>query len=280
MNIEQGRESRRRIRRRAALIGTLLIGLSAAVWAAAPPLDFAAFGSFKRMIHTGNTKGEVALSSLPASEGTWGVGALAGLRGELLLYDGRMLVSRGEDHKGGVSAPAPGDQAVLFAAASVKEWREVRIPSDLHEKAFEQFLLEQVKAQGFDRDTPFVFRVNGRFPDLVWHVVTGAGGGHGSPTAGHQAPTTGHQAPATAHGATAALQPSGHANSQSAMRLFEQPGASGRLVGIYSGAQLEGVVSHPGERMHVHYVDERLSVSGHVDRFSVAGGSLLLIPVR
>jgi alpha-acetolactate decarboxylase len=61
--------------------------------------DFSAFGSFKRMSHTGDTSGQVRLSDLPQTAGTWGVGALAGLTGEILLHDGRLLVSRGEDHR-------------------------------------------------------------------------------------------------------------------------------------------------------------------------------------
>jgi alpha-acetolactate decarboxylase len=72
----------------------------------------------------------------------------------------------------------------------------------------------------------------------------------------------------------------GHANQRSDMRLFRQPGASGQLIGVYSGAALEGVVSHPGERLHVHFADPGVTVSGHVDRYSVAAGAVLKMPVR
>jgi alpha-acetolactate decarboxylase len=64
------------------------------------------------------------------------------------------------------------------------------------------------------------------------------------------------------------------------MRMFRQPGASGQLVGVYSGSALEGVVSHPGERFHLHFADAAATVSGHVDRYSVGAGAILKLPVR
>jgi hypothetical protein len=51
-------------------------------------------------------------------------------------------------------------------------------------------------------------------------------------------------------------------------------------VGVYSGPALEGVVSHPGERLHIHYVDAAAAASGHVDRFSVGAGAVLKLPLR
>ena len=109
-----------------------------------------------------------------------------------------------------------------------------------------------------------MFRVSGDYAHLIWHVVTGekstGGGGHG------------------AHGSGAPGGHGGHANQQSGMKVFRNPQASGQLVGVYSGANLEGVVSHPGERFHVHYIDKNMTVSGHVDQYSVRAGSTLWLP--
>jgi len=74
-------------------------------------------------------------------------------------------------------------------------------------------------------DRGFPVQIEGRFPQLVWHVVTGdapARGGHG---AGHGG---------------------GHANSQSGMNLYDEAGAAGEIIGVYTGATLEGIASHPG----------------------------------
>ncbi len=73
---------------------------------------------------------------------------------------------------------------------------------------------------------------------------------------------------------------SGHANQQSGLSIFRHPQASGQLVGIYSGGRLEGVVTHPGERFHLHYIDDGMTVSGHVDQYTVRAGSMLWVPMN
>lgn len=252
----------------------LLAGIAAAstAWAGGLPLGFTHHGNFQRMVHSGDTAGQVALAALPQQPGTWGVGALAGLQGEIVQLDGRLLVSLGGDAQGRTLAPPPDAQAVLFAGGPVRAWHAVTLPQAMDQPAFEAFVQAQAAALGVAADQPFVFRVEGQFPHLLWHVVTGAapaGGGHGGHGAG--AGKGGHGG----HGASG-----GHANDRSDMRLFRQPGASGQLVGVYSGAALEGVVSHPGERFHVHYADAGATVSGHVDRYSVAAGAVLRLPLR
>lgn len=228
---------------------------------AANAIDFFHAGNFKRMSHTGNTAGVATLASLPQATGTWGVGATAGLKGEVIQIDGKLLVSPGSSDGGAVRAPEAGEQVLLWASGQVAQWTEVALSRYMEQPAFESFVQSQAQARGLPPDQPFVFRVNGQFPKLRWHVVTGeppeagAGGGHG----GHS---------------------SGHANKRTAMKVFHQPGAQGQLLGVYSGAALEGVVSHPGERFHVHYADTQATVSGHVDAYAVAEGAVLLLPAR
>lgn len=249
-------------------LGLLTAGLAIA---AGLPFDFTHAGNFKRMNHTGDTTGRAAVGSLSQEPGTWGVGATAGLKGEIIQIDGRLLVSPGSAERGAVRAPAADEQVVLWASARVTEWVEMPLPQDMDEAAFEAFVRQQAQARGLSLDQPFPFRVKGEFPRLRWHVVTGersvnaaaGGGGHG----GHGA-----------HGGQGAH--GGHTNTQSGMKVFHDPGAKGQLVGIYSGAALEGVVSHPGERFHLHYADDPATLSGHVDAYAVAAGAVLLLPVR
>lgn len=243
-------------------LGLLTAGLAIA---AGLPFDFTHTGNFKRMSHTGDTTGQATVGSLSQEPGTWGVGATAGLKGEIIQIDGRLLVSPGRAERGAVRPPAADEQVVLWASARVTEWVEMALPQDMDEAAFEAFVRQQAQARGLSLDQPFPVRVKGAFPRLRWHVVTGeksvnaaaGSGGHG----GHGA-----------HG--------GHTNTQSGMKVFHDPGAKGQLVGIYSGAALEGVASHPGERFHLHYADDLATISGHVDAYAVAAGAVLLLPVR
>jgi alpha-acetolactate decarboxylase len=230
--------------------------------------DFQHYGNFKRMMHTGDTAAQVELSKLDRSAGTWGVGALAGLKGEAIQVDGKILVSFGTDPEGKVQLPSKKDAAVLWASGKVAQWKQIQVPADMSQVEFEKFVSEQAAVNQVDLKRPFVFRVTGGYSHLIWHVLTGEksdskAGGYG----GH-AHAGGH-----GHGG-------GHANKRSDMKVFRNPKATGQLVAVYSGEKLEGVVSHPGERFHVHYIDDAKTVSGHVDQYNVQKGATLWLPIR
>ena len=247
---------------RRLLLGAVAVAATTLALATVLPFSFTHHGHFQRMMHKGDTSGKVALADLPQQPGTWGVGATAGLKGEIIQIDGKVLVSMGADDKGRVQTPMAGEQAVLFASAQVQQWADVAVPADMEQAEFEAFVAQHAQQRGLSLEQPFVFRVEGRFPRMRWHVVTGE-----SPSGTH-----------AGHGNH--MGGGGHANKQSGMKEFHQPGASGQLVGVYSGAALEGAVSHPGERFHVHYADSPVTVSGHVDAYAVAAGSVLKLPVQ
>lgn len=217
-------------------------------------------GSFRRLAHTGDTSAQVKLDAIRTGPGGWGVGALAGLTGEIVVVDGRILVSRGSDPQGRTSPAQTSDAAVLYAGAVVESWHERIVPNTMTRAVFERFVEVSALEIGLSRDAPFAFRLEGILPSLTWHVVTGQ--------AASAAATLGHGA---GYGGT-------HANKHAGMHVHKESGSTGMLVGIYSGAALEGVVSHPNERFHLHVVDKSLTRSGHVDDYTVSAGAVLYLP--
>jgi len=222
--------------------------LWAALALASEPFGIRAFGDFKRMTGTGDTAGVVKLRELPAAPDAFGMGALAGLRGEVLLWEGKPLVTRGHSEKGSVEPASPADEAVMFVVAQVEAWDQIVVPNDMTQAQFEAFVLRTAASRGLDAEHAFPFVVKGDLPRVQWHVVMGSAPKHGDPK--------------------------GHAS----IRAFDQAGVTAILLGFHSGAALEGVISHPGERFHVHYASRDLSVSGHVDEYRVAKGALLRLP--
>jgi hypothetical protein len=97
----------------------------------------------------------------------------------------------------------------------------------------------------------------------AWGIVTGE-----APAPGHG---IGH-----GHGGS---DGGSHANSQSGMVLFDEAGTAGEMVGHYAGAALEGIASHPGERLHLPFVSADGTRSGHVDEVTIPAGTTLLFPV-
>jgi len=214
--------------------------------------DVTAYGNFKRMKHTGDASGKVALLSIPRSSGMYGVGALANLLGEILVWDGKVFVTPGESDTGSTRPATSEDQATLLVTAQVKEWFEVQIPHDMTQREFERFVIDSANATHIDTDRPFPFIVRGEVTDYTWHVITGKSKRHGG----------------------GAKHKQGHANN----RTFSGPKAEGKLVGFYSAEKLEGVISHPGERFHVHYADNQFKTSGHLDSYGIGKGAVLRLP--
>lgn len=141
--------------------------LGAALWLAAalvvqaqvqaPPQPLAGLlhhGIFRQLMRRGDTGGTVELAALPQGLGHWGLGATAGLKGELIQVDGRLLDSPGSDERGRVRAPQAGEQALLFAAMPVAGWREVALTEDLDAAGLERWLAVQRGADGRAADAP------------------------------------------------------------------------------------------------------------------------------
>jgi alpha-acetolactate decarboxylase len=240
---------------RKTIVTTLLMCLSFVFGAGATddrPFHIKVYGNFTRMIHAGDASGKVALASIPRAAGTYGVGALADLQGEIVVWDGRVLITLGERVLGSTQSPGADAQATLLVTGQVQQWEHQQVLNDMTQKEFERFVIDSAHAIGIDTHHPFPFLVTGEITDYVWHVVTGVAKGHGA-GAKHQ---------------------QGHANS----RRFSGKETKGKLVGFYAAEALEGIISHPGERLHVHYTDEALTISGHLDSFSVRKGATLLLP--
>jgi hypothetical protein len=140
----------------------------------------------------------------------------------------------------------------LLVAAQIKGWNETRVIHDLTQQEFEQFVINTAHSKGIDINKPFPFIVLGEVTDYTWHVVTGKAKRHGG---------------SAQHG-------QGHATN----RTFSGAKTRGKLFGFYSAEEQQGVITHPGERFHVHYADNDLKTSGHLDNFGIAKGAKLLLP--
>jgi len=217
--------------------------------AAVAPFGFKAYGAFGRMIAQRNYLPAVALKDAVDGHATDAVGAVSGLRGEISMIDGKLIVSYGADCAAACPAAAA-ETATLLATASAPHWRSIAIDQDLDAKAVESFIRAQAKASGLD-DKPFPFRINGAVTDFVMHV--------------NAAPNPRFKG----HGSFDEMAVTG---------LAKGPRLEGSVVGFYAPPPLQGVITHMGDYFHSHYVDAQRSTTAHLDSFGVAAGSTLLLP--
>jgi alpha-acetolactate decarboxylase len=55
---------------------------------------------------------------------------------------------------------------------------------------------------------------------------------------------------------------------------------TGEVIGFYAPEALLGIVTHPGEPFHYHWVDTARTKTAHLDAFGMAKGSTSILPKR
>ena len=151
----------------AVVMGAAMVSTSQAAVSRDDKFNLEVFGSFSQMSQNADASGMVRLESVSGKPGTYGVGALAGLRGEILIWDGRVLVGRGHDANGRVEPASTSDEANLLVKATVAEWAAVETPADMNQSAFESFVRKEAQLRGFDDSMAYPYVVKGRFSRVL-----------------------------------------------------------------------------------------------------------------
>jgi len=206
------------------------------------------WGTMREVLREGDTDGHVRLLDV-ARPGTWGVGALAGLEGEVTITDGNVSLAIVEDGSLVHRSPGPRDQAALLVLATVDSWAQHEVLEARSMADLELVLGSVVREAGFDPvAAPIPVRLVGPFAGLSVHVLD-----HSCPIADPQGP---------------------------APWRWAGEGATGEVIGIFvEGAG--GRLTHHGQSFHLHAVvhtPEGSLVSGHVDDLALGAGVRLFLP--
>lgn len=201
-------------------------------------------GVIREVMREGRMEARATLADHVAP-GTYGVGALTALGGEILIEDGTAWVAV----DGPVAAAAPADAtATMLTTARVPDWQATRLDTGNDLLGLEN-LLAQAAAGRVARGEAMPFLLEGR-GSVRMHVVRGA----------------------CPHGEV----PPGHEPSR-----WSADDVALRCVGFFVEGQ-EGVMTHMGTSLHLHAfaTDERgRVVMGHVDDLTVQPGARLRLPL-
>ena len=214
------------------------------------PFGVRAYGVFRDMVQGRDYQPKVGLGAVKTAGATDAVGALAGLRGEITMLDGRFVVSYGG---GCATCPPPHEEkATLLATGKVAHWAApIALPEPLNGKALEAFILGQAAAAGLNTSKPFPLRLQGLLTGVSMHVL--------------KAPNDKF----TGHGSAHPMA------EQDEIRVAE---IAGDVVGFYAPPPLSGVITHPGDAFHFHWVDAARTKTAHIDAFGMAKGATLTLP--
>lgn len=208
--------------------------------------DVATYGTLHEVLGQGQTQGRVVLAEASTSPGTVGIGALEGLSGEVVVFEGEVYTGRVESEEVVSTRGDSRDQAAFLAVADVPAWEELHLARTLGWEQLEPFLKEFSDQNQLSESDAFPFVIEGQLLSLKSHVINGS-------------------------------CPIAHPDGPAPARQAAQK-ATGRLVGFYSKLP-PGTLTHHGSRLHVHVVlagGEPLVA--HVDEVTVTAGSRLLVP--
>lgn len=127
-------------------------------------------GSQKTIFATGKAEGVVPVGAIAAGTDSFGVGAVAGLDGEITVFNGKPYVTkvRGD----GYTLDHDHDHAATFAVwARVPRWRDEPIPAEV--KGYldlQNFVKARAIAAGIDVSKPFPFQLAGTPAEAKWHI--------------------------------------------------------------------------------------------------------------
>jgi acetolactate decarboxylase len=205
------------------------------------------WGSLRAIMHEGKTGATVSLAEAAGAH-VYAVGALSGLRGEVLVVDGRAFIATG---RGGAAhlQQTTSDDATLLVAAVVPGWRKVPISRDIPSGEIDARVEAIAREAGMDVNRAFPVLIEGN-ADVDWHVLDGS-----KPSAG------------------------GHADHLRNAVTGKLAGRKTTIVGFFSKRH-EAVFTHMGQYTHLHVLTPDHAVMGHVDALTVRAGSTLGLPAR
>lgn len=235
----------------AAAIVAMIVGC------AADGVEVTQYGQMHKVLSggAGNAKGIVGVDKLLTRPNAIGVGALAGLEGEITICDGKAWIARpdGQGLRIEEATATSNEQASMMTVSYVDAWRDVPIDRDLAGEALEAFINKQAAATGVDTSRPFPFMLVGGANDLQLHVIHGA----------------------------CPMRPGGRLTpDEQPWRLTIDRPTRCRVVGFHARDSV-GRLTHPGTSIHAHALlsEGGREITGHVERIAIARGSVLKLPM-
>ena len=128
-------------------------------------------GSLHQIMRNGDLAVVVALDSLAERRHLYGLGAMAELQGEIILWNGQPIVTSVIDNHF-VTSNNFNHKAALLVYAQVPRWREIEIPVDVKDSAdLEEFIGKTAKSHDNIVAMPLPFLLQGQVRDVQWHIV-------------------------------------------------------------------------------------------------------------
>ena len=144
-----------------AIVAIALIASSVTAVAADPPWAVHCEGRSSDVLTTLSIGPNVPLVDFVHRSHVYGLGPIAGYRGEVLLWDSVPLLGQVESSRA-IQRTDPNAAAIWFAWSEVTEWKAVTIPNGIRFADLDALVAEAAATAGVPADSAVPFKVRGR----------------------------------------------------------------------------------------------------------------------
>jgi acetolactate decarboxylase len=219
-------------------------------------------GSQKTIFDSGKAAQTLTVAAMAATPDSFGVGAVAGLDGEITVYQGKSYVTkvRGKDY----TMDHGHEHGAVFAVwTQQSKWREEPVPAEVKGyRQLQDFVKARAVAAGIDVSKPFPFQLAGTPAEVKWHINVDLT--EGKPI-------------------DSQLFAKSKANYIAKNQPMDIIGFySEKHPGVFISAYAPAIPKESGLKnaIHIHLVSRDGKAAGHIDNITLAPGMVLRLPQR
>lgn len=210
-----------------------------------PPVK--SVGEFRKIMYDADLSAKIRLDTLP-HENLFAIGVMDSLRGEIVVANGKPLVSSIQNTYV-LTDTTFNHKATMLTYTYVKNWKEVTIEQDLNNTQELETLVKRLAAEnGIDISKPFPFMVKVWVKNISYHVIDW------QPSILHTAETHTQFAHGLFHSATTVM-----------------------LAGFYSENH-QGIFTPFDSKMVVHAITSSPITCGHLETIETFGKMAIYFP--
>jgi acetolactate decarboxylase len=217
----------------------------ASLWVKPPEVKVS--GAMKSIMINGDLSAHINLDTLNKAH-LYGLGPVAGLKGEIIIADG-VIYSSSKNGGKLTNQQNKISQAAMLVYSRVEKWKSISIKVSLNNYAELEKLIENTaKANGYEIEIPFAFKIEASPVSVNYHVIDWKEG--------------------SAH----------------SMDNHKQFAYSGQFInekmimlGFYSRHH-QSIFTHHTTYMHIHILDEKTKTVGHLDDAGLNGPLTIYLP--
>lgn len=210
-------------------------------------ISYQVYGKLMEIMQHNQLQARVNLNDLQLGKNSYGLGAMEDLQGEILISQGEVITSVANPDSILVqNSNAFG--AALLVTTEVEDWQEVEMNETVDLKSLESVIEFQAETFDLNANDVIPFKIEANPKSLNWHIINAS-----------LAEEQNHQA----------YKESGRTGVLESQKV--------EIIGFYSKNH-QGVFTHHGRFLHLHFITADGSLMGHVDNLQIDGNWKIYLP--